>query len=100
MSGELSRLIHAAILESHIPAKVLAQKLGKPYSTLLREVNPYDMGAKLGVETFMEILKLTGETAPIEYMARELGLEVVERKLSEANAADPKSLVYHPCMVR
>jgi len=100
MSGELSKIIHTVILESRIPAKVLAQKLGKPYSTLLREINPYDMGAKLGVETFMEILKLTGDTAPIEFMARELGLEVVERKIPKTGAVEANPVVCHSDMIR
>ena len=81
MSGQLSKLIHSVILDSPIPAKILAKQIGKPYSTLLREVNPYDDGAKLGVETFIEILKITGDTTPVEYIANELGLEVVPKKL-------------------
>ena len=38
-----------------VPAKSVAEAVGKPYSTLMREINPYDKGAKLGVETFMGI---------------------------------------------
>lgn len=81
MNGDLSKIIHSVILESHIPAKALANQLGKPYSTLLREVNPYDEGAKLGVETFVQILKITGDTTPIEYIADELGLELIPKKM-------------------
>lgn len=78
---ELTRIVHTSILESPTPAKVIASKIGKPYSTLLREVNPYDEGAKLGVETLLQILKITGDTAPLEYMASELGLELVSKKM-------------------
>lgn len=78
---ELTRIVHTSILESPIPAKVIAKKIGKPYSTLLREVNPYDEGAKLGVETLLQILKITGDTAPLEYMAAELGMELVSKKM-------------------
>jgi hypothetical protein len=81
---ELTRIVHTSILESPIPAKVIAKKINKPYSTLLREVNPYDEGAKLGVETFLDILKITGDTAPLEYIANELGLELVSRKMRKA----------------
>lgn len=81
MSGQLLKLIHTAILESPISPKALAKMLGKPYSTLLREVNPYDQGAKLGVETFMEVLKITGDISPLEYIANELGFELVPKKL-------------------
>jgi hypothetical protein len=78
---ELTRIVHTSILESPIPAKIIAKKIGKPYSTLLREVNPYDEGAKLGVETLLQILKITGDTTPLEYMASELGLELVSKKM-------------------
>lgn len=78
---ELTRIIHTSILESPIPAKVLAKKIGKPYSTLLREVNPYDEGAKLGVETFVQILKITGDYSPLEFIANELGLDISSKKM-------------------
>lgn len=77
MSPEFARLVHTAVLESAVPAKELARKVGKPYSTLLREINPYDQGAKLGVETFVQLMKFTGDIAPVHYIARELGLELV-----------------------
>lgn len=58
---------------SPIGAKAIAQAVGKPYSTLLREVNPYDTGAKLGAETLMHIMKTTGNVTPLEKMALEMG---------------------------
>lgn len=83
MAGEFAKLTHRAILGNPVPLKVLAKRIGKPYSTLLREVNPYDQGAKLGVETFIEIVKITGEISLIEHIANEFGLAVVPKKLSE-----------------
>ena len=84
MNVELARIIHSVILDSPIPAKVLAKQVGKPYSTLLREANPYDSGAKLGIETLVELLKLTGDTRTIEYIANELGYDIVPRGLRKA----------------
>ncbi|MDL2216642.1 amino acid-binding protein [Desulfovibrio sp. OttesenSCG-928-M14] len=81
MSADFVRIIHSTVLESAIPAKVLAKKIGKPYSTLLREINPYDQGAKLGVETFLDILKHTGDISAVEYIANELGFDLVPRQL-------------------
>ena len=75
----LARTIHSTILESAIPAKVIAKQLNKSYSTLLREVNPYDDGAKLGIETLLQIMKITGDTAPLAFIANELGLELVTK---------------------
>ena len=46
MVSELSTLIHNLVLDNPVPAKDLAKAIGKPYSTLLREVNPYDTGAR------------------------------------------------------
>lgn len=65
--------LHDLVLESPIGAKAIAQAVGKPYSTLLREVNPYDTGAKLGAETLMHIMKTTGNVTPLEKMALEMG---------------------------
>lgn len=77
MLSELSQIVHQIVLNSSTPAKALAEDVGKSYSTLLREVNPYDSGAKLGVETLMAIMRETGNVDPLVYMARELGFELV-----------------------
>jgi len=64
MVSELSTLIHNLVLDNPVPAKDLAKAIGKPYSTLLREVNPYDAGAKLGAETLLQIMTQTGDVKP------------------------------------
>ena len=73
MSNDLITTVHDLVRESPIGAKAIAQAVGKPYSTLLREVNPYDTGAKLGAETLMHIMKTTGNVTPLEKMALEMG---------------------------
>lgn len=73
MSSDLIHTVHNIILESDLGAKNIAAAVGKPYSTLLREVNPYDEGAKLGAETLLHIMKVTGNTEPLECLAKELG---------------------------
>ncbi len=80
MVSELSTLIHNLVLDNPVPAKDLAKAIGKPYSTLLREVNPYDSGAKLGVETLLNIMAQTGDMKPLEYMAAKLGMRVMPIK--------------------
>ena len=77
MVSELSTLIHNLVLDNPVPAKDLAKAIGKPYSTHLREVNPYDTGAKLGAETLLQIMMQTGDTKPLEYMAGKLGYSLV-----------------------
>ncbi|SBW07193.1 conserved hypothetical protein [uncultured delta proteobacterium] len=78
MSANLKNILHRLVLDSPIPAKALADEIGKPYSTLLRETNPYDAGAKLGVETMFEIIKRTHDMGPLEYMANQLGYTLVQ----------------------
>ena len=80
MVSELSTLIHNLVLDNPVPAKDLAKAIGKPYSTLLREVNPYDTGAKLGAETLLQIMLQTGDTKPLEYMAGKLGYSLVSAR--------------------
>ncbi len=76
MQSEFSTIIHNLVLDNPMAAKDLAKALGKPYSTLLREVNPYDTGAKLGAETLFQIMAITGNVKPMEYMSAKLGLEL------------------------
>lgn len=73
MNTTFINTVHDLVLESPIGAKAIAQAVGKPYSTLLREVNPYDAGAKLGAETLLSIMKITGNVAPLKQMASEMG---------------------------
>lgn len=95
MSNDLITTVHDLVLESPIGAKAIAQAVGKPYSTLLREVNPYDTGAKLGAETLMHIMKTTGNVTPLEKMALEMGYRLEPADSSAGGrrwAALPKSL--------
>lgn len=73
---ELTRIVQQAILEGPRPAKELSQAIGKAYSTMLREANPYDTSAKVGVETLMAIMENTGDVSPLKYMAERMGYEL------------------------
>ncbi len=77
MTSEFATIIHNLVLDSSMSAKDLAKAIGKPYSTLLREVNPYDSGAKLGAESLFQIMAVTGNYKPMEYMAEQLGMDLV-----------------------
>lgn len=54
-------------------SKHIAESIGKPYPTMMRELNPYDHSAKLGAETLLEIMKVTNNVEALQYMAHELG---------------------------
>lgn len=83
----VTRVAQDIVLEGGIPAKVIAEKIGKPYSTLLRELNPFDEHAKLGVETLMQIMRVTRNAKPLEYMAAEMGLRLVPQEGGERRPA-------------
>ena len=95
MVSELSTLIHNLVLDNPVPAKDLAKAIGKPYSTLLCEVNPYDTGAKLGAETLLQIMLQTGDTKPLEYMAGKLGYALVSSR-AEAPHVTPGAFQAQP----
>lgn len=76
-SFNVTKITQEMVLNGSLPAKEIADQVGKPYSTMLRELNPYDIKAKLGVETFMSILKSTGNVEPLKAMAAELGYKIV-----------------------
>lgn len=80
MMSDLTNIVHTVVLEGNLPAHELAKEIGKPYSTLLRELNPYDRGAKLGIETLMHIMKCTGNVSPLEYMAEQMGYHLEGEK--------------------
>lgn len=84
MQSDLIKVVHTVVLENEMPAKALADEIGKPYSTLLREINPYDKGAKLGAETLLDIMQQTKDVSPLMYMAEVLGYEMVPKQFKEA----------------
>lgn len=73
----IREVVQNSVLNSIIPAKSLAEACGKPYPTFMREINPYDKNAKLGIETFFELIKVTEDIEPLEFMARHLGYRLV-----------------------
>ena len=79
MHEQLIKEIQKMVRDGEVPAKSVAEAVGKPYSTLMREINPYDKGAKLGVETFMAIIETTGDPTPLKLMAYELGYRLIPR---------------------
>ncbi len=59
------------------PMKNIAEEVGKPYSTLMRELDPEDRGAKLGVEMLLPLMQACNSTLPLRYLAEEMGYRVV-----------------------
>lgn len=47
------------------------------HQILMREINPDDLDAKLGIETFMVIIDTTGDSVPLNVMVQKLGYRLV-----------------------
>lgn len=71
--NKVLKSVHELVTQGKMPAKSIAIAIGKPYQTLMREINPDDLGAKLGVETFMAIIETTGDPTPLNVMVQEIG---------------------------
>ncbi|BDQ33638.1 phage regulatory CII family protein [Pseudodesulfovibrio portus] len=80
----LTKKMQDVVLEGRIPAKEVSRVIRKPYSTLLRELNPFDSHAKLGAETMFEIVKATHNITVLEFMASELGYTLMPREAVNA----------------
>ncbi len=72
----ITKMTQDVVLAGNKPAKEVAEKIGKPYSTLLREINPFDQNAKLGAGTLLDILKATNEVSLLEHMAKSIGYTI------------------------
>ena len=73
----VTKKMQDVVLEGGMPAKEVCAKIRKPYSTLLRELNPFDTHAKLGAETLFDIIKATKNVGILEFMAQELGYTLI-----------------------
>ena len=71
MHEQLIKEIQKMVRDGEVPAKSVAEAVGKPYSTLMREINPYDKGA---------IIETTGDPTPLKLMAYELGYRLIPDK--------------------
>lgn len=69
----LTEVISAMIENGATPIKAIAAEIGKPYSTLKRELNPDDDMAKLGADVLLGIMRSCGSVAPLEWLAERLG---------------------------
>lgn len=75
MQDSVTRITQSMVLNAK-QSKWVAERIGKPYPTMMRELNPYDQSAKLGADTLLEIMKVTNNISALEYMAAELGYQL------------------------
>ena len=77
--SEFSLLVQEMVKEDPSRVHVLARRCGKSCSTLLREVDPYDAGAKLGADTLLGLMEASGDVRPLIYMAHQMGMELCRK---------------------
>ena len=75
-SNEFSLLLQDVVLRDAGGMRNVAFKLGKTQASLLRELNPHDRRAKLGVETLLRLMEVCHDVRPLEYMAGKLGMRL------------------------
>ena len=83
--SEFSLLIQDVIIKEPVQVQKLARGVGKTYSALVHEANPYDSGAKLGAETLLRIMEVSRDMRPLMYMAKKLGVEL--RKIPDEKSS-------------
>lgn len=73
---DFSMLVQDVVISAPCGVQMLARRVGKTYPALMREVNPYDKGAKLGADTLLNIMLVSRDIRPLEYMAQLMGLRL------------------------
>ena len=63
-----------------MPLKALAADLGKAYTTMIRELNPDDDGAKLGADLLVRMMQVSGDIRPLAWLAHKLGYMLIDKK--------------------
>ena len=77
--NEFSLLIQDVVMNDPARLHAMARSAGKKCSTLIREANPYDSGAKMSADTLLKVMESSRDIRPLVYMAQKMGLEL--RKL-------------------
>lgn len=90
LTDAVGRMIEA----SGTPVKAIAADIGKPYSTLCRELDPADDGAKIGVDTLFPLIRSCSGSAPeippgpLQWLASRLGFRCVPVSRHQRNGQD------------
>ncbi len=69
-------------------ATLIAELLGKPYTTLMNELNPEQPGHKLGVELLLPIMELADSDEPLAYLAERRGGVFIKLPKADAGAEE------------
>lgn len=73
-------LIQRSVLRQSGGGQSVAKHIQVPYSTLMREINPDDSGAKLGVERFCRVMQVTNDYSPLASLADMCGFTLTPKQ--------------------
>lgn len=90
MTDDVLNVIYDMARGSPKSIKSIAEEIGKPYSTLMRELDPGDRGAKLGVELLLPLMKACNSIAPIRFMAG-----AMHYRVASTRAIHPDKASFH-----
>lgn len=93
MHDDIIQAVVQMVEESGKPIKTIAEEIGKQYSTLKRELNEFDEGAKLGVELLYPLMVACDGDQPLEYLADRRGYSLKKRKRDNEVSVGPSALV-------
>ena len=96
MTPSITAILHELVKDapSGLPAKFIADRIGRDYNTLMSELSRQP-GHKLGADIVLPLMKLTGSIQPLKVMAAEMGVVCVALPV-EGNGCHP---VHRQCMV-
>ena len=97
MTPSVTAILHELVKDapSGLPAKFIAERVGRDYNTLMSELSRQP-GHKLGADLVLPLMKLTGSIQPLDVMASEMGVVCVA--LPSAGEGG-HLLVHRQCMV-
>lgn len=77
MHDDIVAAVDAMVEESAKTRKQIADEIGKPYTTLMRELNQADELAKLGARDLVPLMNACGGLHPLEHLASRMGCRLV-----------------------
>ncbi len=69
----LSEILHDIAIAGTVPAKMIAQALGRSHVVLLNQLNSNVVPAKLGVDDLIPFMRSSGSVEPLAWLARQMG---------------------------
>lgn len=90
---DIYEIIEDMIDRSGKNRREIAEDTGKEYSTLRRELNPFDTGAKCGIELLIPLMRSTGRIDILQHLAERMGFRLERIDCQPDKATVPEELL-------